>query len=386
MTDHDAVGVTGLGEATGLPDLAFSGLGGSVVFATDDLFAEKENLIKEGPPVFTAGQFGNRGKIYDGWETRRHRAPGHDYAIIRLGIPGIVRGVVVDTSFFRGNYPPQVSVESLGAEGYPSPDELTAMPWQTLVERTDALGDAVNSYPVASPVRWTHVRLSIYPDGGVARFRVHGTPLPDPRFLTGTIDLAALENGGRVVGCSDAFYSAAGHLILPGRAAGMAQGWENARRRGPGHDYVIVALAAPGVLRHVEIDTSCFVGNAPEQVRLLAADARDAPGSASGDDPGPASADEPGSATRDLPIAESAWREVLPLTRVQPDTRHRFVVEDHAAATHVRLDVIPDGGLARLRINGEILPPALADLRQRWLDALPRPQRQAVVAGGPAAR
>jgi allantoicase len=366
-------------DFTALPDLVSRPLGGSVVFASDELFAEKENLIKPEPPSYAPEAFGVRGKVYDGWETRRHRAPHHDHAIVRLGVPGLVHGVVVDTSFFRGNYPPQLSVEALAADGYPSPGELAPMTWHTLVPRADVRGDAVNAYPVDDGRRgrrWTHVRLSIYPDGGVARFRVHGTPLPDPRFLTGTIDLAALENGGLVVGCSDAFYSSAGNLILPGRATGMAQGWENARRRGPGHDYVIVALGAPGVLRHAEIDTSCFVGNAPDQVRLLAADARQAPGPAAGDDPGPVTGNAPG-----LPIPDSAWREVLPLTRVQPDTRHRFRLDGAGVATHVRLDVIPDGGLARLRIHGEIIDEALAALRRRWRDALPDGQRPATTEG-----
>jgi allantoicase len=338
--------MTGHADVTGLPDLASRELGGSVVFATDELFAEKENLIKPEPPVFAADQFGNRGKVYDGWETRRHRAPEHDHAIVRLGIPGIVHRVVVDTSFFRGNYPPQVSVEGVCADGYPSPGELAAMPWQTMVGRADAKGDSANVYQVRSPLRWTHVRLSVYPDGGVARLRVHGTPLPDPRFLTGTIDLAGLENGGRVVGCSDQFYASAGNLIRPGLAERMSDGWENARRRDSGNDYVIVALAAPGVLRHVEIDTSRFVGNAPDRIRLRAADAR---GAALPPDP--------------------VWREVLPPTRVQPDTRHRYLAGGQPVTTHVRLDVLPDGGLARLRIQGEIIPEALADLQQRWAEA-----------------
>jgi allantoicase len=355
MTDH------GAGLA---PDLASRPLGGSVIFATDELFAEKENLIKPEAPAFAAGQFGNRGKIYDGWETRRHRAPEHDHAIVRLGIPGIVHEVVVDTSFFRGNYPPEVSVEAAAADGYPAPSELTG--WHTLVERTDALGDTVNRYPVSSPLRWTHVRLSIYPDGGVARLRVHGTPLPDPRFLAGTIDLAAMENGGRLVGCSDQFYASAGNLILPGLATGMAGGWENARRRGPGNDYVTIALAGRGVLRHVEIDTSWFVGNAPDRIRLLAADAPDAPDTL--DAPG-----APGAPGAALP-PDSAWREVLPVTAVQPDTRHKYLAADGLTATHVRLDVIPDGGLARLRVYGEIVPDALAGLRQRWQSALPPPE------------
>jgi allantoicase len=172
-----------------------------------------------------------------------------------------------------------------------------------------------------------------------------------------------MENGGQVIGCSDAFYASASHLILPGRAASTGEGWENARRRGPGHDYVIVALAAAGALRDAEIDTSRFIGNAPGQVRLLSADAR--------------RADPDGGA--DL-IPDAAWREVLPLTRVQPDTRHRFLVD--GVATHVRLDVIPDGGLARLRVNGEIIPEALADLRQRWRDALPEGQRPTITEGG----
>jgi allantoicase len=334
-----------------LPDLASRQLGGSVVFANDELFAEKENLIKPEVPAFAAGTFGHKGKIYDGWETRRRREPGHDHAIVRLGSPGVVHGVVVDTAHFRGNYPPEISVEAACADGYPSPAELAGMVWQTLVGRTGARGDTANNYAVDDRHRWTHIRLSIYPDGGVARFRVHGEVLPDPAFLTGTIDLAAMENGGKVIGCSDAFYSSPGNLILPGRAKVMGDGWENARRRGPGNDYVVVALAAAGRLRQVEIDTSYFVGNAPGWVRLLAADHSSASLGSGG--------------------SGDSWWEVLPETRVQPDTRHRFLTGSPRAATHVRLDVIPDGGLARLRVFGEIVPGALADLRQRWRAALP---------------
>src|ERR1022692_498762 len=242
---------------TALPDLASRRLGGSVVFANDELFAEKENLIKPAVPVFATGEFGNKGKVYDGWETRRRREPGSDHAIVRLGCAGVVHGGVVEPAYFRGNYPPQISVEALCADGYPSPAELTGLTWHSLVERTDAVGDCANRYPVASPDRWTHVRLSIYPDGGVARLRVHGEVVPDPAFLTGTIDLAAMENGGLVADCSDAFYSAPANLISPGRAADMSDGWENARRRGPGNDYVSFQLAARGRPGYIEIDTSC---------------------------------------------------------------------------------------------------------------------------------
>ena len=341
---------------TALPDLASRALGGSVVFANDELFAEKENLIKPEAAVFAAGDFGHKGKVYDGWETRRRREPGHDHAIVRLGAPGIVHGVVVDTAHFRGNYPPQVSVEAIAAEGYPDPAELAGLPWQTLVERVGVQGDTANRYAVADQRHWTHVRLSIYPDGGVARFRVHGQVVPDPAFMTGTIDLAAMENGGRLAGCSDAFYSSAANLILPGRARVMSDGWENARRREPGNDYAIFRLAAAGRLQHVEVDTAYFVGNAPGWIRMSAAYERGA---------------DLAGRMQGGPAADLTWWEVLPETRVQPDTRHRFRIDSPPAATHVRLDVIPDGGLARLRVHGEVVADTLAALHRRWRETTP---------------
>jgi allantoicase len=237
-------------EFTRLPDLASRRLGGSVVDANDELFAERENLIKPEAPAYSTYTFGHKGQVYDGWETRRRREPGHDHAIIRLGAAGVVRGVVVDTAFFKGNYPPEVSVEGTGVEGYPSPAELREAEWLELVPRSPVKGDAQNPFAVEVPQRCTHVRLSIYPDGGVARLRVHGEVVPDPRFLpAGALDLAALVNGGVVSGCSNMFYSSPTNLISPGEARVMGEGWETARRRDDGNDWVELALAGPGVVR-----------------------------------------------------------------------------------------------------------------------------------------
>jgi allantoicase len=245
-----------------LPDLASRALGGGVPYADDELFAERENLVTPGPAVFDPERFGHKGKIYDGWETRRRREPGHDVAIVRLGAPGVVRGVVIDTAWFMGNYPPFASVEATSVEGYPSPEELLAADWQPIVERSPLQGDTKNAFPVSAGERFTHVRLSIYPDGGVARLRVHGEVLPDPRLLTATTDLAAAVNGGRVVDCSNMFYSSPVNLIMPGEARIMGDGWENARRRDDGNDFVTFALAAPGTVAVAELDTRYFVGNA----------------------------------------------------------------------------------------------------------------------------
>jgi allantoicase len=333
----------GAPDFAALPDLVSRRLGGSVVYATDELFAARENLIKPEPPVFAAGEFGTKGKVYDGWESRRRREPGNDHAIIRLGVAGIVHGVDVDTSFFRGNFPPHVSVEAVSVDGYPSAAELGQLDWRPLVGRASIAGDAHNWHPAATPRHCTHVRLSMYPDGGVARCRVHGQPVPDPRFLTGTIDLAAIDNGGQLLECSDAFYGSAWNLIMPGRPASMADGWENARRRDGGFDHATLGLAAAGVVRQVEIDTSYFVGNAPASARLLAAVLRPSD-----------------------PLSSVRWTELLPAVGLQPDTRHRFLIEPGALATHVRLEVLPDGGVGRLRVLGELTPDSAATLRARY--------------------
>ncbi|MGZ8741482.1 MAG: allantoicase [Nocardioides sp.] len=315
-----------------LPDVACRPLGGSVVHANDELFAARENLVTPGLPVFDPSAFGPRGKVYDGWETRRRRQPGSDFAIIRLGVRAVVEGVIVDTSNFTGNYPPRVSLDAVDLDGYPSVEELLGAAWQPLVPVSAVEGDSRNDFAVAEPRRATHVMLTIHPDGGVARLRVHGRPVPDPSLLTGTIELAALENGGDVVACSDMFYAAARNLLMPGRARTTGEGWENARRRDGGNDYVTIRLAGPGMVRRLVVDTTCFLGNAPASVRVRGTSG------ASDSDP-------------------EHWVELLPRTDVQPDTRHVFPVSLAAAeetVEHVRVDVYPDGGLARLRVLGEL--------------------------------
>jgi allantoicase len=334
-----------------LPDLAGRALGGGVVAASDELFAAADNLVSTEPPRFEPRTFGPKGQVYDGWETRRRREPGYDHAIVRLGAPGIVRGVVVDTAFFTGNYPPYASVEACAVAGYPSPAELAGTDWLTLVPRSPLRGDTRNEYDVDVPYRFTHVRLRIYPDGGVARLRVHGEVVPDPALLPGLVwDLAALAHGGLVVDCSDMFYGAPGNLIAPGLARTMGEGWETARRRDSGNDWVQLRLAAPGRIRLAELDTSHFKGNAPGAATLRGADAR------AGELADPA-----------------GWFDILPRTRLQPDTSHRFPVGSTRTATHVRLDVFPDGGMARLRLYGEVED--LAALTERLRASTPHLRR-----------
>ncbi|EOM77561.1 allantoicase [Rhodococcus rhodnii] len=317
-----------------LPDLALRTLGGAVVWANDELFAERENLIRPTAPGYQAATFGHKGQIYDGWETRRRREAGVDEAIVRLGVPGVIHGVVVDTAWFKGNYPPEISIEATSVDGYPSPDELAkSADWTTIVPRAAVQGDTENPFTVDSRERFTHVKLTMYPDGGVARLRVHGLGRPDPRLLAaGPVDLAAIENGAHVTGCSNMFYGSPANMLLPGTARVMGDGWETSRRRDDGNDWVEVSLAGRGTVAIAELDTSYFLGNAPGSASVLGRD------------------------------GDGDWFELLPRTRLQPDTRHRFVLDETAPVTEARLDIHPDGGMARFRLWGSLTGDALAAL------------------------
>ena len=334
-------------DFTTLTDLASHTFGGTVVSANDEFFAAADHLVAPEEPVFAPRTFGAKGQVYDGWETRRRRTPGHDHAVVRLGAPGVVHGVDIDTAFFTGNFPPYASVEGCAMNGYPDAAQLAAAHWTTLVPRSPLSGDSQNLFTVEVRHRFTHVRLNIFPDGGVARLRVHGEVVPDPRLLPGVFDLAAAEYGGRVVGCSNMFYSHPQHLIAPGLARSMGDGWETARRRDEGNDWVLVKLAVPGVVEFADVDTSHFKGNAPGRASLRGVDTR-----TSGlDDP-------------------AGWFDLLS-ERLMPDTRHRFGVTVVPPATHVRLDIFPDGGLARLRLHGRPDPDGRTALLHRFDETVP---------------
>ncbi len=333
-----------------LPDLASRSLRGSVVAASDEFFAEKENLIKPGVAVYSPHTFGHKGQVYDGWETRRRRgvsgslpeADEHDWVIVRLGAAGVVHAVVVDTAYFTGNFPQSCSVEACYVGGYPPASSLEAVGWTEIVPRSPLKGDTPHVFEVAPHSRFSHVRLRIFPDGGVARLRVHGAVVPDPALLEGlTFDLAALENGGDVRACSDRFYSSPRNALSPGLSRVMGEGWETRRRRVPGHEWLVVEFAAPGVVSLVEVDTSGYIGNSPGEASVR------------GYVGGPWE-------------AESSWAPLLPRTALQPDTPHRFRVVADRAYDLIRLDVYPDGGVARLRLHGSLTSEGLASVRQRW--------------------
>lgn len=328
---------------TELVDLASERLGGAVLYANDDFFAPKENLLKASAPVFVEGKYTERGKWMDGWESRRRRTPGFDWCLIRLGLAGRVRGVVVDTAFFRGNYPEQCSLEACAVEGQPGVEKLLdeSNAWVEILPISQLRGDSQNNFETTSAERVTHLRFKIYPDGGVARLRVYGEVWPDWSRLTrraGEIDLAAVEHGGLVLAASDMFFGHRHNLIMPGRAADMSDGWETKRRRGPGHDWAVIRLGARArAIKRIEVDTSHFKGNYPDACSLEACEL-------------------PAGAANEADWSQCSWREVLPRTKLEAHTRHLFEDEiaDAGAATHLRFHIYPDGGVSRLRVFCEL--------------------------------
>jgi allantoicase len=314
-------------------NVADARLGALVLFATDEFFAPAMRMLSPSEPEWRAGVYDAHGKWMDGWETRRRRDQGYDHCIVRLAGPCTLALLEIDTRYFTGNYPPFASVQASSVAT--EPDKHTQ--WTELLLYSPLKGDQRNFFEVESTGTWTHLKLNLYPDGGIARLRVHGTLQRDWTRIAGkeVVDLAAALNGGRALACSDEHYGSMGNLLLPGRGASMADGWETRRRRGPGFDWVIVRLGCSGRIQFVEVDTAYFKGNYPHQISINAAYVRE-----------PAEADLAGLCLD--------WPVLVEPQLLQADSvvQFRTQVRDLGCVSHVRVNMHPDGGLSRVRLFG----------------------------------
>jgi allantoicase len=324
---------------TKLIDLAAERLGGKALLCSDDFFAEKENLIKPGRGIFIPDKYTSRGKWMDGWESRRKRTLGHDWCIVQLATPGIIHGVDIDTNHFLGNHPPYASIDACYIKKAKKIN-WEKIEWKEILYKSSLQPGSQNFYPVHGRNIYTHLRLNIYPDGGVARLKVYGDVFKDWKLVDKKkeVDLAAALNGGKAVLCNDMFFSHMDNLIMPGKGINMGDGWETKRNRFPGNrDWVILRLAHEGVIDRVVIDTSHFKGNYPDCCMLegcrISYNEEDK-----------------------LSSSEIKWTTILPQTKLKADKEHLFKKElkTKEAFTHVRLSIFPDGGISRMRLWGRL--------------------------------
>jgi allantoicase len=314
-------------------NLADERLGAAVLFATDEFFGSKERMLSPGEPEWRAGVYDANGKWMDGWETRRRRNQGHDHCVLQLAAPSRLALLDIDTRHFTGNYPPHASVQACRSAGVPDDKAV----WTELLPYSSLNGDQRNYFELESSAVWTHLKLNIYPDGGVARLRAYGTVYKEWTNTADSepIDLLAALNGGRALACSDEHYGSMWNLLLPGRGASMADGWETRRRREPGSDWVILRLGHPGRIQQVEVDTAHFKGNYPHQISINGALLREAQDA-------------------DLTSQCLYWPSLLEPQLLQADhvVQFRTQLLDVGSVSHVRVNIHPDGGLSRVRLFG----------------------------------
>ncbi|MEQ8286247.1 allantoicase [Thalassospira sp.] len=318
-------------------NLADERLGAVAIFATDDFFADKQRMLQTADAVFYPDRYDDNGKWMDGWESRRKRVEGHDYCVVRLATSCRIFGVDIDTSHFTGNFPPAGSLEGCYC---PDGDPLDNAKWDEIVAPM-GLGASAHHYAdVTSDAIYTHVRLHIYPDGGVARLRVYGRPNRDWTDMATRgeqVDLASMMNGGVVVGWSDSHYGNPNAILAPGRGVNMGDGWETRRRREPGNEWLIIELGNPGEIEKIIVDTCHFKGNYPDRVSIQGAYVD-------------------GEKDKSLTARSMFWSTILPESKMQADHIHEFDAASlsiNGPVTHLRLNSIPDGGISRLRILGK---------------------------------
>lgn len=333
MTVHIAQTVALLAHLQAFTNLADARIGAGIVSCSDEFFAEAARMLQSAPARFIEGKYDDNGKWMDGWETRRKREAGYDWCIVRLGATGVVSGFDIDTSFFTGNYPASASIEGC----YAPDNQLEGITWTVLLDNSPLSPDQHHFFDCAAQ-QVTHIRINIFPDGGIARLRVYGRVVVENVDITRQIDLIGLKNGGRIVAFSDAHFGHPNNLISPDRGLNMGDGWETKRRRAPGFDWCMIALGQPGQVEKIEVDTAYFKGNFPAFCSIQAAYVENA--------------------TDAQLIPQSMfWPFLLQQQPLTMDCIHEYVEEvlQHQKVNYIRVNMIPDGGISRIRLWGKVV-------------------------------
>ena len=312
-------------------NLASAGFGALAVECSDDFFGKKERILKDEPPVFVPDKYDKNGKWMDGWESRRRRNGGYDWLIIELGTKALIKGFDIDTSHFTGNFPPGASIEGASCDAVPHSknDWFPLTPQVTLEGNKHHFFESSN---FETPAKW--IRLNIYPDGGVARLRVYGDPTPSFINLQEAVELSAVVNGGRIVDFSNSHYGNPEVILSLTQGNNMGDGWETARRRTPGNEWIIVKLGKSGVVQEIHVDTTHFKGNFPDGFSVQGSYMT--------------------KFAKNVIVTQSMfWPTICPFTKLKPDELQIFKINCQDTVSHIKFNSFPDGGISRLRIFGK---------------------------------
>ena len=318
----------------GLIDLAQPRLGSKVIFRTDDFFASADRIIDPSAPVFKEGLFDKNGKWMDGWESRRKRTPGHDYLIIKLGKPGSISKVNVDTSHFNGNQPSKISIEACNSKS----NNIKNFKWKSLLGKKKTKANSPHIFKTSSKSVFTHIKLNIFPDGGVARLRLYGNISKEKNdFKNKTINLASLLDGASVIACNNEHFGKAENILAPGKAKNMGDGWETRRRRDKGFDWLILNSIDGEKIDKIEISTHHFKGNFPSHCSLQAAYITTKKSSSS------------------IVSGSNKWKTLMNKTMLKANKTHTFrnVLMKNDKINFIKINIFPDGGISRFRIFGK---------------------------------
>ena len=317
-------------------NLAETKFGSEIIYKTDEFFGAANRILSSSKPVFKEGVYDKHGKWMDGWETRRKRKKGHDFLVIKLGRPGKIFNVDIDTSYFSGNQPSQASLEACLSKTNPTKKTI----WKTILNKKKLGPNRNHNFKINNHSTFNFIKLNIFPDGGVARIKINGNVDLERINLSGkNVNLCSILNGSTIVGCNNEHFGKAENVLSPGTGVNMGDGWETRRSRGKNFDWIIIKFGKPGIIDRLEIDTHHFKGNYPESLTVQSAFIADKTNS------------------NKLLANSKNWKTFLEKTKLKPHKKHLFKskINKKNKINCLKINIFPDGGISRIRAFGKVV-------------------------------
>ena len=317
-------------------NLAEPKFGSKIIYKTDQFFGAASRILNSQKPIFKEGIYDHHGKLMDGWETRRKRKVGHDYLIIKLGRPGKIFNVDIDTSFFSGNQPSQASLQACYSKNKLSKNTN----WKTILNKKKLGPNNNHNFKIKNHSTFNFIKLNIFPDGGIARLKLNGKVDLEKINLKGkNVNLSLISNGSTIVSCNNEHFGKAENVLSPGVGVNMGDGWETRRSRGKNFDWIIIKFGMPAILNKLEIDTHHFKGNYPETFTVQSALISNK------------------AISKKIVKNSKKWKLLLGKNKLKPHKKHSFKSKTFKKnkVNYLKINIFPDGGISRVRAFGQVV-------------------------------